>query len=267
VKVSIRLAEERDVPELTRLIELSVRGLQAGDYSPAQLERALAVVYGVDTRLIADGTYFVAVGRGSKAMDDRVIGSSGDRVIEGLDDRANSPSAPLEFPTSAAKAARQEMASIAALKRCATQNQATGGNQSTARDRREDERRDLNDRLIGSSVIVGCGGWSRRRTLYWGDQFAGREDSLLDPKTEAAKIRAFFVHPEWARRGIGGMILDACEKAAIAEGFRRLEMGATLTGVPFYRVKGYVELERVEAPLGDGLTLPIVRMGKTVGSC
>jgi len=81
VNISIRLAEERDVPELTRLIELSVRGLQAGDYSPAQLERALAVVYGVDTRLIADGTYFVAVRRGSKAMDDRVIGSSGDRVV------------------------------------------------------------------------------------------------------------------------------------------------------------------------------------------
>jgi GNAT superfamily N-acetyltransferase len=193
MKISIRLAGERDVPELARLIELSVRGLQAGDYSPAQLERALAVVYGVDTRLIADGTYFVA--------EDRVIESSRHRVIE------NPPPA-----------------------------------------------------------IVGCGGWSRRRTLYGGDQFAGREDSLLDPKTEAAKIRAFFVHPEWARRGIGGMILDACEKAAIAEGFHRLEMGATLTGVPFYRAKGYVELERVEAPLGDGLTLAVVRMGKSVVS-
>jgi GNAT superfamily N-acetyltransferase len=98
--------------------------------------------------------------------------------------------------------------------------------------------------------------------LYGGDQFAGREDSLLDPARDAAKIRAFFVHPEWARRGIGGMILEACEAAAGAAGFRRLEMGATLTGVPFYRSKGYVELEAVEAPLGDGLTLPIVRMGK-----
>ena len=192
MKVSIRLAEERDVPELARLIELSVRGFQAGDYSSAQLERALVVVYGVDTRLIADGTYFV-----TEATE---ISPSGDRVIG------------------------------------------------------------------RSTVIVGCGGWSRRRTLFGGDQFAGREDSLLDPATEAAKIRAFFVHPEWARRGIGGMILEACEKAAIAEGFRRLEMGATLTGVPFYRVKGYAELERVEAPLGDGLTLPIVRMGKEVGN-
>jgi GNAT superfamily N-acetyltransferase len=87
---------------------------------------------------------------------------------------------------------------------------------------------------------------------------------LLDPKTDAAKIRAFFVHPEWARRGIGGMILEACERAATAAGFTRLEMGATLTGVPFYRAKGYTELDRSEVPLGDGLTLPIVRMGKPV---
>ena len=87
---------------------------------------------------------------------------------------------------------------------------------------------------------------------------------MLDPVRDAAKIRAFFVHPVWARRGIGGMILEACEAAATAQGFHRLEMGATLTGVPFYRAKGYVELESVEAPLGEGLTLPIVRMGKDV---
>jgi GNAT superfamily N-acetyltransferase len=218
MEISIRVAVERDVPELARLIELSVRGLQAGDYSAAQLERALAVVYGVDTRLIADGTYFVAVGRRSGEMDDRVIGPSDHRVIE---NRSSS-------------AGHEERGAVG----------------------------DVDDRE--GTVIVGCGGWSRRRTLYGGDQFAAREDSLLDPATEAAKIRAFFVHPEWARRGIGGMILDACERAAIAEGFHRLEMGATLTGVPFYRVKGYEELERVEAPLGDGLTLPIVRMGKSV---
>jgi GNAT superfamily N-acetyltransferase len=88
---------------------------------------------------------------------------------------------------------------------------------------------------------------------------------LLDPaKGEAAKIRAFFVHPEWARRGIGGMILEACENAAIAEGFTRLEMGATLTGVPFYRIKGYAELEHLEVPMPGGAALPIVRMAKTV---
>jgi len=176
--ISIRLAEEKDAPELRRLIEASVRGLQKRDYSSAQLEMALKAVYGVDSQLIADGTYFAAVEDG---------------------------------------------------------------------------------------VIVGCGGWSRRKTLYGGDQFAGREDLLLDPVRDAAKIRAFFVHPQWARRGIGGMILEACEEAAIAQGFRRLEMGATLTGVPFYRAKGYVELEETEVPLGEGLSLGIVRMGKSVG--
>lgn len=181
--ISIRLAETRDVPELRGVIEASVLGLQAGDYSAPQLERALKGVYGVDTRLIADGTYFVA------------------------------------------------------------------------------EEREEAD---GRSVIVGCGGWSRRKTLYGGDQWAGREDELLDPAGDAAKIRAFFVHPAWARRGIGGMILEACESAAVKQGFRRLEMGATLTGIPFYRVKGYVEMERAEVPLGDGVTLPIVRMGKVV---
>ena len=181
MKIEIRLAEAGDIPALRELIEASVRGLQAGDYSPEQLERALRTVYGVDTQLIADGTYFAA-------------------------------------------------------------------EETEASARR---------------ILVGCGGWSKRKTLYGGDQFSGREDSLLDPATDAAKIRAFFVHPAWARRGIGGMILDACEEAAWAAGFRRLEMGATLTGVPFYRAKGYVEMEAVEVPLGDGVTLPIVRMGKS----
>ncbi|MGA7847788.1 MAG: GNAT family N-acetyltransferase [Terriglobales bacterium] len=114
--------------------------------------------------------------------------------------------------------------------------------------------------------MKGGGHWAiefgAENPLYGGDQFAGREDSLLHPARDAAKIRAFFVHPAWARRGIGGMILEACETAALAAGFRRLEMGATLTGVPFYRAKGYVEMEAMVAPLGDGLTLPIVRMGK-----
>jgi GNAT superfamily N-acetyltransferase len=179
---SIRLARKKDISVLRPLIEASVLGLQARDYSPAQLERALKTVYGVDTQLIADGTYFVV----------------------------ETDEAP---PT-----------------------------------------------------IVACGGWSRRKTLYGGDQWVARQDSLLDPARDAAKVRAFFVHPAWARRGIGGMILDACEKAAQSAGFRRLEMGATLTGVPFYAAKGYVALENEEVPMGDGMTLPIVRMGKTVGA-
>jgi GNAT superfamily N-acetyltransferase len=112
--------------------------------------------------------------------------------------------------------------------------------------------------------IVACGGWSKRKTLYGGDQYAGREDSLLDPSRDAAKIRAFFVHPEWARRGIGTMILEACEKAAVDAGFTRLEMGATLSGVAFYRAKGYTEIEDQAVPLGNGETLPIVKMAREV---
>jgi GNAT superfamily N-acetyltransferase len=114
-----------------------------------------------------------------------------------------------------------------------------------------------------NTEIVACGGWSQRKTLYGGDQFAGREDSVLDPARDAAKIRAFFVHPKWARRGIGGLILEACENAARDAGFTRLEMGATLSGVAFYRAKGYVEIENQLVPLGKGELLRIVKMAKS----
>ncbi len=180
--IRIRKACAADIPALRQVIEASVRGLQANDYSPRQIELALKSVYGVDTQLIVDGTYFAA-----------------EATSEGAQPH-----------------------------------------------------------------IVGCGGWSRRRTLFGGDQWRAREDDLLDPKCDAAKIRAFFVRPEWARRGIGTMILDACEAAAGAAGFRRLEMGATLSGVPFYRAKGYTALERVDAPLDGGESLPIVRMVKGI---
>jgi len=182
MEIRIRNACTPDVPALRQVIESSVRGLQANDYSPRQIESALRDLYGVDTRLIADGTYFVA-----------------EATSEGT-----------------------------------------------------------------QAEIVGCGGWSRRRTLFGGDQWGARQDDLLDPGHDAAKIRAFFVRPEWARRGVGTMILDACEAAAKAAGFSRLEMGATLSGVPFYRVRGYVALERVDAPLGEGESLPIVRMVKEI---
>lgn len=175
---TIRLAVPADIPVLTGLIDASVRVLQAGDYTPAQIDGALRAVYGVDTQLIADGTYFVV----------------------------------------------------------------------------ED----------GGDTIAGCGGWSKRKTLYGGDAFSAREDSLLDPRCDAARIRAFFVHPDWARRGIGAMILEACESAAIAAGFKRLEMGATLTGVPFYRAKGYRAVEDLAVALPDGEALSIVRMEKIV---
>jgi GNAT superfamily N-acetyltransferase len=188
VTFTIRKAVPSDIPTLEVLIDRSVRGLQAEDYTPSQLESALASVYGVDSALIADWTYFVVETAGSK-----------------------------EAPSDA----------------CA-------------------------------HTIVGCGGWSKRKTLYGGDQWIGREDSMLDPAKDAAKIRAFFVDPAWVRRGIGTLILDACEAAAIADGFRRLEMGATLTGVPFYRVRGYAEREHLGVPLRNGESLPIIRMEKII---
>jgi len=116
----------------------------------------------------------------------------------------------------------------------------------------------------GEKVLVACGGWSMRKTLYGSDQGPYRDNSMLDPATGAAKIRAFFVHPDWTRRGLATLILKTCERAAYARGFRRFEMGATLTGVPMYAARGYTEIERIEAPLPNGLTLPVVRMGKAL---
>jgi GNAT superfamily N-acetyltransferase len=112
--------------------------------------------------------------------------------------------------------------------------------------------------------LVACGGWSRRKTPYGSDHRPGRDDALLDPSTDAAKIRAFFVHAAWARRGIGTRILELCEQAAQAEGFTRFEMGATLTGIPLYLRHGYVEGERIDLPLANGEVLPIVKMTKRI---
>jgi GNAT superfamily N-acetyltransferase len=115
-------------------------------------------------------------------------------------------------------------------------------------------------------IIVGCGGWSNRKTLFGSDHAAVREPEFLNPATDAAKIRAFFIHPDWARRGLGSRILEACESAARAAGFSRFEMGATLTGVPLYLHRGYRILERIEVPLRNGAALPIVRMAKSDGT-
>ena len=112
--------------------------------------------------------------------------------------------------------------------------------------------------------IVACGGWSKRRTLYGADQWTQREDKLLDPAKDAAKIRAFFIHPDWARRGIGTMLLEACEKAAEHAGFKRFEMGATLTGAKLFGARGYVAVKRVTVPLRNGEELPIIHMEKSV---
>lgn len=111
-------------------------------------------------------------------------------------------------------------------------------------------------------VIVACGGWSKRKTLFGGDRWHARQDDLLDPARDAAKIRAFFIHPDWARRGIGTLLLDACEAAARAAGFTRFEMGATLTGVKLFQQRGYVAVERLGVPLEGGITLPVVHMVK-----
>jgi N-acetylglutamate synthase-like GNAT family acetyltransferase len=184
MEIKIRKATERDISPLQDLIAISVRGLQADDYSKSQMEGALETVFGVDSQLVADGTYFVA--------------------------EAHDGSSPWQ--------------------------------------------------------IAGCGGWSKRKTLFGGDAWTHREDSLLDPRADAAKIRAFFVHPDWARMGVGSTILQACEEAARSAGFTRYEMGATLTGAKLFGARGYQAIEQLEVPLRSGEKLPIIRMEKRVQS-
>lgn len=111
--------------------------------------------------------------------------------------------------------------------------------------------------------LAGCGGWSKRKTLYGGDQQVERiEPELLDPSRDAAKIRAIFVHPAFARMGLGSLILKASEDAAVAAGFKRFEMGSTLTGMKLYLLRGYTEVERTQVPVGDGEHIEVVRMVK-----
>ena len=111
-------------------------------------------------------------------------------------------------------------------------------------------------------VLAGSGGWSFRKTLFGSDHGPGRVGELLDPSIDAAKIRAIFVHPDFARRGLGSLILAHCENAARRAGFKRFEMGSTLTGVPLYTLKGYQRLDQVDVPLPNGEFLPVIRMTK-----
>jgi GNAT superfamily N-acetyltransferase len=111
--------------------------------------------------------------------------------------------------------------------------------------------------------IAGCGGWSRRATLYGGDHTPGRDAALLDPATEPARVRAMYTHPDFARRGVGALILELCEDAARAEGFTRLELMATMSGRPLYARAGYVEIEHIVDDRG-GAPVPLVRMGKSI---
>lgn len=108
--------------------------------------------------------------------------------------------------------------------------------------------------------IVACGGWSRRRTLFGGDQTKHGPDPLLDPATEPARIRAFFVHPDMARRGLGSQLMAACRRAAVAAGFRALELAATMPGEPLYLACGFSVLERFEIELPGGIRVPLSRM-------
>ena len=112
------------------------------------------------------------------------------------------------------------------------------------------------------AAIAGCGGWSRRSTLFGGDHSAGRDAALLDPKTDAARVRAMYTHPDHTRKGVGRIILEACEAAARAEGFSRVEMAATMGGVPLYRACGYHDIEPFEAVTSTGYRVPLIRMGK-----
>jgi GNAT superfamily N-acetyltransferase len=113
-------------------------------------------------------------------------------------------------------------------------------------------------------VIAGCGGWSYRKTLCGSDDAPNREMTSLDPATEAAKIRAIFVDPDYARRGLGTLILQHCESAAALDGFHRFEMGSTLTGVPLYALRGYAARERMDIALPNGAILPVLRMIKSL---
>ena len=177
MQITTRIARLEDIPTLNEMIAQSVRGLSVGYYTPAQIESSIKYIFGVDTQLVTDGTYYIA-------------------EVDGH--------------------------------------------------------------------LAGCGGWSKRNTLYGGDQHKDIEDPLLDPETDAARIRAFFVHPDFARKGVGTHIMNVCESAAKAAGFKRFELGATLPGVPLYKAMGYITIEETLATLTDGSKLEIIRMGKDI---
>ena len=115
-----------------------------------------------------------------------------------------------------------------------------------------------------NGTIIGCGGWSHRRSLYGGDSGRENEDGLLDPRRDAARVRAFFVRPAWARRGIGRSIMAACERAIVESGFRTVDIVATLAGEPLYASLGYAVAERYDIEMVGGLKLPVMRMTKSM---
>ena len=174
----VRKATLADSDAITRLIADSARHLSRQEYSDRQIEAAIASVFGVDTDLIHDGTYFVADKDGT---------------------------------------------------------------------------------------LIGCGGWSRRKKLYGGDQFSPFSHSdagYLDPEHDPARIRAFFVHPQHARKGVARALLSVCERAALDHGFRALELMATLPGIKFYEASGFVRKGSFDLELADGVKLQLVPMRK-----
>jgi GNAT superfamily N-acetyltransferase len=171
----IRIARESDLEAMRDVMRLSIEELQNDFLSPAAVAASHAVM-GLDSQLVADGTYY---------------------VVEDKDGH-----------------------------------------------------------------IAGCGGWSRRMTLYGGDTSqVDREPRLLDPATEAARVRAMYTHPDFTRRGVGRLILATAEKAAKSEGFSRVELMATLSGEPLYRAAGYSEMSRRTDEV-NGISIPLVLMGK-----
>jgi GNAT superfamily N-acetyltransferase len=115
--------------------------------------------------------------------------------------------------------------------------------------------------VTADGALAGCGGWSRRATLYGGDHSAGRDANPLVPGRDPAKVRAMYTHPGFARRGVGRLVLRRCEESAAAEGFTALDLMATLSGLPLYLSAGFVAVEQVVEP-GGGVPVPLVRMRK-----
>jgi len=175
--ITTRLAKTADVPTLQQLIAYSVRGLSKGYYSDEQIESSIKYIFGIDSQLLVDETYYVAEAEGK---------------------------------------------------------------------------------------IIACGGWSKRNTLFGGDQHKEVADPLLDPAKDAARIRAFFVSPDWARRGIGKMMINLCETEALKNGFTAVELGATLPGEPLYAAMGYKKHTDIKVTMPDGVLLEIIKMQKQI---